>query len=302
MEGSVPSIVERELQRRATDVDRRFEVINTGTASYSPTIYYVLLRHVLLDYEPDLVVINIDMTDDFDDWKYLETLITDEEGNPVAVPRRNIYSAAYIDTESGPLTATLRQKVVLFLYSNSYTYHFVGRAMERVFGVNDASEPAPSPDDVAPDTYRRFSWCAYEWTEETERNVARTLDLLRRIVRLAREHDVRVMFASVPHYQQFAPAKAGAERPEWSDRPHREIARVASELGVPYLNSLEALRPLVEGTAQTDFYYAGDMHFNPRGYEAWAAAHVDFLSDPSKGVLVEPPTTQREAQSVPGGG
>ncbi len=64
----------------------RFEVINTGTASYSPVIYYILLRHYLLPYEPDLVVLAVDMTDDYDDHVYRESLIRDSGGNPWAAP------------------------------------------------------------------------------------------------------------------------------------------------------------------------------------------------------------------------
>src|SRR5262245_14779818 len=57
MSQSVPSVVERELNERARGGPWRFEVINTGTLSYSPSIYYVLVRYVLMDYAPDLVVV-----------------------------------------------------------------------------------------------------------------------------------------------------------------------------------------------------------------------------------------------------
>jgi DNA segregation ATPase FtsK/SpoIIIE-like protein len=45
-----------------------------------------------------MMVDSVDMTDDYDDWKYSETAILDHEGNPVAVPQRNLYTSAFIDT------------------------------------------------------------------------------------------------------------------------------------------------------------------------------------------------------------
>ncbi len=284
MESSVPSIVERGLNAMQTGDGRRFEVINTGTPSYSPTIYYVLLSQVLFDYAPDLIVLNVDMTDDFDDWKYRDAAVLDESGNLVAVPPRNLFAADYIDTERGPVPATLSRRVALFLHLNSYTYHFVQRVSARLFGPPRV-EVADPATDLAQNAYPRFAWCQHEWTEETERNVQRTLDLLRRVGELAQENGVKLMIGSVPHYRQFSRARDGTEHPEWSDRPHREIGHVAAELGVPYLNALEALRPMIQGSAPTDFYYANDMHFNPRGNEVWAAAHLDFLTDPAHALL-----------------
>ena len=67
MDQSVPSRVEQTLNDLVQNSSLNFEVINTGTTSYSPTIFYILARYVLTDYDPDLIVVNVDMTDDFDD-------------------------------------------------------------------------------------------------------------------------------------------------------------------------------------------------------------------------------------------
>ena len=39
------------------------------------------------------------------------------------------------------------------------------------------------------------------------------------------------------------------------------------------------------GQPQRSYYYAGDMHFNPRGYREWARAHIDFLLDPANDLI-----------------
>jgi len=69
------------------------------------------------------------------------------------------------------------------------------------------------------------------------------------------------------------------------DRPHYEIAKLAKEIEVPYLNSFEELKPFIQGTAQSTYYYVGDMHFNPRGYKIWANSHVEFLMNSDHSLL-----------------
>lgn len=86
MDQSVPSIVEKYLNEQCHNSGVNFEVINTGTWSYSPVIYYILIRYYISQYSPDLIVLNIDMTDVFDDWKYRQTMIEDSMGNPWAAP------------------------------------------------------------------------------------------------------------------------------------------------------------------------------------------------------------------------
>jgi lysophospholipase L1-like esterase len=281
MHQSLPSRVEEGLNARAPDSGPRVEVINTGTSSYSPLIHYVLIRHVLLDYDPDLIIVVVDMTDDYDDWKYRATAIFDGEGNPWAVPPRDLYAAPFLDTRSGPVIATPTTKLQLFLFRHSSLFNLL---LER-----RAAERSPSAASSAPARpaamYPRWAWCEEEWGDATRQNAGRSLDVLRRIAVLARERGVALMLTSVPHYQQYAGGRDGSEPPPWSSRPHAEIARVAAENDVPFLDAFEALAPVIRGTPQDRYYYRGDMHFNPDGYALWADAHLAFLTEKRNGLL-----------------
>lgn len=264
MESSVPSVVERALAARG-----RVEVINTGTSSYSPSIFYVLARYVLLDYAPDLLVVNVDMTDVDDDWRYSATMIRDERGDPWAVPPRDLSTAPLVQTREGFVRPSAWLRLQLFLLRRSYAYNLLwrnrtrkvwGRGVERV----ELERPA-------------FGWCRERWSPEVEKDVARTFDLLRRLARLCRERGVKLMLTGVPHHEQFSGA--------WSSRPHRELGRLAEELGVPYLDSHRSLRPRMAGAPRERYYYSGDMHFNPRGYGLWAQAHLKALLEPRNRLL-----------------
>jgi hypothetical protein len=60
-----------ELQRRLDRIpaSERHEVINCGSVSYSPLIHFLRLKHDLLQLAPDVVVLNIDLTDVYDDYE-----------------------------------------------------------------------------------------------------------------------------------------------------------------------------------------------------------------------------------------
>lgn len=275
MNQRMPFLVGEHLNSLARGSGLRVEVVNTGTFSYSPTLYYLLTREVLLQYRPDLIVVCVDMTDDFDDWKYGQTLVLDADGNPWAAPPRDVSRAGYVDTTRGTKKANMWNRAELFLFRYSWTYHLVVQsARDRLIDES----PDPNPD--APNTkelYHRWSWCRKDWDATTQHQVDWTLTLLKKLAALCRANNVKLVITSVPHYWQYAGAADGTGKPAWSDRPHREIERTAVEAGVPYLNAFDRMNPNLQGAPQTNYYYHGDMHFNPRGYALWAETHVQYL-------------------------
>ena len=278
MDQSVPSQLELKLNELAEGIETRFEVINTGTSSYSPTLMYILLRHVLLDYSPDMVVIQVDMSDNFDDFKYAQTLIRDEAGNPWACPLRGLYDPTFIDTEYGAVTPTLRLKLQLWLYTHSYTYNLLLKMREgKPAGPTSETLMTLSETPAEELLINRWAWCEWEWGEDTETLVLNTLDIIYRIGLLCEQYDIKLMITSVPHYRQYAGNTDGTGPPMWSTRPHVEISRVAQQLQVPYLHSFNLMAPSIIGSAQSDYYYDGNMHFNPRGYKLWSDIHIDFI-------------------------
>ncbi|GAB4143868.1 MAG: hypothetical protein Tsb009_15220 [Planctomycetaceae bacterium] len=68
----------------AGKTSRRVEVINGGVPGYSPLLSYLLLKHSLLSLQPDLVVLNFDMTDVADDHRYRRYTQIDQSGRPLA--------------------------------------------------------------------------------------------------------------------------------------------------------------------------------------------------------------------------
>ncbi len=277
MEKSLPAHVEAHVRRNLADSGQRVEVINAGVRSYSPVIYYIQIRYYLEPFDPDVVVLNIDMTDDFDDFKYRETLMLDDEGNPWAAPRRDIFRSAYLDTLDGPVALGPREKVQLWLYTHSNIFRYLL-----------SSRPPPRLTDREFQDllgYSRWKWVEHEWDEATEENVAFTLGMIGRIADYCRSAGIQLVLTAVPHYEQFV--GVDGER-RWSLRPHREIKRVAKAHGAVYLDAHAAMQARIDGTPQWAWYAKGDMHFNVRGYKLWADVQAALLMRNGFGFLEEP--------------
>jgi hypothetical protein len=279
MTDSVASQVETFLNQQVRENARQFEVINTGTSSYSPLIYYILTRYYLIDYQPDLLVINVDMTDNFDDWKYRQSLVTNTAGEPWAVLPSNILKRKFIETNRGLVAANVLMKTIVLLEQYSYTFNWLRKLLYHP-DLNESGIPQPEKTEEKPTTsefYQHWAWCKHKWDSATQGHVDFTLQMLGLLIDFCKHHDIRVMITAVPHYEQFTKDKQGEFI--WSHKPFEAIRNLADEKDVVYLDSYAALAPKIQGSRQTEFYYFNDMHFNPKGNDLWAKAHIRAFID-----------------------
>jgi lysophospholipase L1-like esterase len=255
---SVPAQVQQSLHVSGYE---RVEVINAGTASYAPTLYYLLLKTKLLSYHPDLLVVNVDMTDVFDDALYSATLRSDANGDPVAClpghPLRNTHRR----TERGLEELTLMQRGVIWLSDRSDAVRLLLQVVSR---------PRQEYRSDGNEIPAAFAWCAPTRSAETQGDVRRSMEMLTRVVRLAKAHGVKVVVTAVPHLQQLQGA--------WSLGPMNEIAAVCAQENVPFLNPIEAFTKKLGSTPPQDIYIPGDMHFNAKGYRMWGEIQLEFLN------------------------
>lgn len=252
----LPDIIERELGSRV-------EVINAGTTSYSTLLYYLLIKNEILQYSPDLVVINIDMTDVRDDGVYRELAELDELGLPIAVrPSDEKDQGKYILSPQGKIKIPLPQRINAFAAKHS----FIVRSLYRLIKPSSLAVPPPG------------SWLQHTWDSATENDVAFSMGILSETIRLLQSQGIKVMITGVPHYPQYTG--------QWSARPHEVLAQTAQELGIPYLNSYEALKDKITDTSVEHYYWAVDpTHLNTAGNALWANVQLKFLLDPKNDLL-----------------
>ncbi len=314
MENSVPSIVENALNSKKSHT--KFEVINTGTASYSPSIFYILVRYYLSEYSPDLLVLNVDMTDMYDDFRYRQVMQLGKDGAPYAIHPGVIHDSDYVWGRNSPIRNSRWFRLKVWLYKNTYTYHLLGKlkrhALAKIGTLRNGSplhtdrisQPEDQPGTAkrgskkstevgstrrevagSASTINAWGWMHHDWDEMTQKNVTFTLHMLEMTIRWAQRNSIRVLVTSVPHWPQYP--RAPGVKPEWSARAHQEIANLVKQLGGAHLDSYAKLYSSIAGSRQTEYYYRGDMHFNPLGYRLWADAHLEAFYDRKNKLLPE---------------
>jgi len=263
-------LVERELNRRCEGSGVRFEVINTGTSSYSFLNYYLLIRTILLDYAPDLVVINVDMTDMINDYVYRQSAVTDAAGAVAAIrPPAEDFRFQYLMGPEGVVRREEMPALYRFLVKHSGIFYY----LERVRGRDDwrRIEAGLDVDESA-------NWLSMVWSQEVRQNIDASMAVLAKTVAALRSRGVRVALTGVPHYGQYTGAL--------SSEPHAVLGWFARSNRVPYLNVYEALDDKIGGSGQAEYYWAEDpSHFNREGNRIWAEAQLAFLLDPGNGLL-----------------
>jgi hypothetical protein len=236
-------------------------VINAGTASYAPTLYYLVLKTRLLSYHPDLLVVTVDMTDVFDDSLYSATLKSDENGDPIACPPGHPLVGTHRRTERGLEELTTMQRGLAWLSKRSSAVTLVLQALARTANYrasNDNSVPYA------------FAWCARKRSPQTQVDVQHSMDMLTRVVRLAKAEGIKVVITAVPHLEQL--------QGRWSLQPMSDIAAVCAKENAPFLNPIDALKQKLGSTPPQEIYIPNDMHFNSKGYRMWAEIQLEFLN------------------------
>lgn len=76
LDQTAAQIVQRDLKR---ELNMPVEIVNMGTMSYSPILYKQKLKQWAEQLNPDLVIINVDMSDFQNDYSYTQDL--DEQGS-----------------------------------------------------------------------------------------------------------------------------------------------------------------------------------------------------------------------------
>jgi len=184
-------IVERELNAKGM----RVEVVNTGTPSYSPILHYLLIKNKILALAPDLVIINVDMTDVRDDMLYRSLAEFDERGFPKDVhPSDEKQQQLYYLTPQGLVKIPLSQRMNAYAVKHSIIIRSLERVMLKIIGRKTPDPTAiPAPGD----------WLKLTWDEKTQDGAAYSMGILSETVHMLNLHGVRVMLTGVPHYPQY---------------------------------------------------------------------------------------------------
>jgi lysophospholipase L1-like esterase len=260
--------------------NRNIQVINAGVASYSPLLEYLFLREKGLKLEPDLVILNFDLSDIFDEARYWHIADLEVDGTIVRVNEI---------PELIPLNRWVNYQISKhsFLYTRyirRYLTHSKISFTENVNSYSKQNEKSFETDFLAPlrENANYNPTLYWHWPKIS----------LRQIKKLADEQQIPLIITTYP----YPPQVNGTEWPEremakfelgkiYPPTNMENLEAIAKNMDIPIINSLEAFQE----SNKTPLYFQRDFHFSPNGHQVFAEEIFDFLlSNAEKYNLINP--------------
>ena len=275
------------------------EVVNGGVASYSPILQYLYLQALAPIFEPDLVVLNFDMTDVHDDLIRTAVAKLGPDGLPVAVPsdRRRETALFLLPIPKPPFLRFLdpierglsRLLIYQALRRSSLGRRLFGpirptpERLERLGLVGDIRY-----DPMAITRAVEVPGVAQAW-RLTERYLAGIHDL-------ARRRGMAFAVVVYPHPHQVAADESPVGRQQFalrpglftSEAPFRRIEAVGRREGFAVINLLEHFRR--RRATDGPLFWDHDIHQNPQGARVFAEGVVTGLL--ARDLLPCPPSSK----------
>jgi lysophospholipase L1-like esterase len=244
-----------EAQLRSRNPNASIEVVNAGVLSYCPLLEYLQYRHRLHVLEPDLVILNFDMSDVQDHMAYSRDTVFSSDGVPLFVTEPSLR-----DQKASAMPGLL-------------SFEWIGRHIRGARGrVESTLEGVPFVRDQD-----RYLW-AMDGGPELDNEVQRALAPIADLKRLLQHNGIPLLLATYPQPWQVSvdatplpPIRdqygVGRNRVHLNDRSFRKLEKFASENGIPFVNATPMFR---QDPKPASLFLASDFHFTPRGHDLYA--------------------------------
>jgi hypothetical protein len=238
------------------------EVVNAGVLSYCPLLEYLQYRHYLHGLEPDVVILNFDMSDVQDQLAYSRELVRDENGVPLFVTEPSL----------GGNTASPIPRLLLFEWLGRRVRGARGRIQSTLEGVGFVRDQD------------RYLW-ALDDGPPMDREAAEAMAPIVDLQTLLAHNHIPLVLATYPQpWQVSADATPlppvrdqygiGHNKVHLNDRPFKKLAAFAMAHDIPFVNATEAFR---SDASPAGLFLSNDFHFSPHGHDRYASVLADFI-------------------------
>lgn len=240
------------------------EVLNAGVDSYAPVLEYLYLTGDLQGLDPDMVILNLDVSDLVQESAYWDQALFDEEGNVIAVPgsartrHLNERVRTWIDQH---LYIT---RLILFYANELMGYRDLSiRGVVTQASVETAKHTLASDTEDRTEQWRKIFASLARIKSYTDGN---GMELLLTIYPWGHQVSDR---AWIPGRYNFIPEGAIP-----SDASERTVERLAAEHGIDLLSLFGLFR---EYSGNEPLYFDHDPHFTATGQRLMGEGIAEHL-------------------------
>lgn len=252
------------LEKTFSAHGRKIDVVNAGVVSYSPILEYAYLKNYGLQLKPDIVILNFDMSDLKDDYKYEKNAIITADGELIGFSKPNAAS-----------------NIALLLKLK--TIDFAKGIVDNMYGRIPHKKQLNLPH-VLNITNNHYAVTRFDIDEESAANYwKRSFSYIQKINELCYANNITFILSVHPYGHQVSPDEWAYGRHRfgfandqiYSDRPE-QILREFAQTNDILFNSL--FEPFQQ-SKNIQLFFPYDGHFNKNGHELAAEVFFTRLSE-----------------------
>ena len=240
---------------------RELCVFNSACSSYSPSIFVPQAKKLIPLLKPDIVVIDVDETDLFDDYHRYRELVTRDDAGSIAAVRRSPLTDQF---QRGLIASTSK---ALYLHRFLAKLYFTKITYPKSFADYYRGKPAD------------FLWASRLPAAEAREKYGAAIgyfdatleDLTRTALSRVGSPD-GLVYIHHPHLEHLRSEGGG-----FNDIVATTVREVAARHNVRFYDTTDDLKAQF-GSHPERYYIPNDMHFNERGQRAYGVAVAKYLA------------------------
>jgi len=239
-------VLQEELNKGGGQL--HYNVINASGPGYDPASYYLFLKNEALNWNPKMVVVEIELTNDVTDAALLRWEVDPAEPDRPVALRGGRYVTAW---DGALLSAVVRGP---YFYEKTYTYVEFSRRVLNLLYQQAAVKPFPEGPNAI------YYTQGYEWyllnRERIESGWQKVLKAVKGTHELLRQHDVRFVLMIMPSRFAYEGDTGNSQRKLARELVERAVA-FADHNGIPYMDLTETI-----GAAGGAAVFLDTVHLN----------------------------------------
>ena len=247
----------------AQALGREVCVFNAGHVSYSPSIYVVQARQLIPRLHPDIVLIDVDETDLYDDYYRYRGLSRHDASDSIVAVRA---TPTFVQFHTAMVASSQKLLYLHRLLDQLYVTHVYYPKIIKKYNIgreHDLFFASRLPEVVA----------RQEYAQQIAYFGATLDDLTNTVLRQIAGDASRLIYLHHPHLEHLQ-----SRGDIFNNIVSETVAEVAARYHVAYYDATDDLRTQM-GDAPSKYYMPNDMHFSAAGYRLYGIDVAKYLAN-----------------------